>query len=482
MDEWVEDWQIRSKMLSLLDKIEEPSGIIDRLLYEFREMQTIYGAESCFQILENLTDDSEERTRILGSVGLLLCNRDSHKAYRAIHNLHEGLMSGVVEQRNFCLSWMFNIGCSGPASIPYLGQLISVDVPIEKPDTLRSWAAACVLDANDGQGEHAFVVAAAFRILRACMLHGDITSAIASGRAFIKHGKLSDRRKALQTLLDLYDAHEPLDAKATILGQIGKFEVDSPRVRKTLSEAALSNSHPVSFRTMALHAIHQLNSPRSWVDGVLLQVLASEDADLIWQSAMRLFDRQEYIPEEGWVLIVQYLKHSDRVLRQVAASLIGDLGRRKKKVIAALWEQLLSESDQETLIQMIDDVANLGPSIVPIAIAALEACDARNLSLIQTILIRVGESCISEVVKACFESHSPIVRHAASSILQSMGPKAEEAIPIIRQILADRDSEHIEEALNACTYMGPFAKDAAPELCKLLEHEDVPIQRLAECQ
>jgi HEAT repeat protein len=481
MDEWVEDGQIRSKMLSLLETLDGDSAeAVDRLLSEFREMYTIYGGESFLQILDNLTDDSVQRTRILGSVALLLCNRDSHKAYRAIHNLHEGLMSEVEARRNFCLSWMFNLGCSGPASIPYLGQLISVDVPIEKPDTLRSWAAACVLDANDGQGEHAFVVAAAFKILRACMLHGDITSAIASGRAFIKHGKLSDRRKALQTLLDLYDAHELLDAKATILGQIGKFEVDSPRVRKILSEAALSNSHPVSFRTMALHAIHQLNSSRSWVDGVLLQVLASEDADLIWQSAIRLFDRHKSIPEEGWVMIIQFLHHHDRVMRQVAASLIGDLGRRHENAVSALWEQLLLETDQETLIRLIDAVAALGASIVQRAVSALEACDARNIPLIQTILFRVGETCIEEVVKTCFKSHNPIVRNAASAILHSLGPKAQDAIPIINEILTDVNSENLEDALNACTYMGPYAKDAAPELCKLLDHKDVSIQRLAE--
>ena len=267
MDEWVEDGQIRSKMLSLLETLDGKSAeAVDRLLTEFRELYTIYGAESCFQTLENLTEDCDQRTRILGSVFLLLCNRDSPKAHRAIENLNEGLMSEVVARRNFCLAWMFNVGCSGPASIPCLEPLLSIDVPIEQPDSVRSWAAACVLDANDGQGEHAFVVAAASRILRACTLHGDITSAIAAGRAFIKHGKLRDQRKALQTLLDLYDADERLDAKATLLGQIGKFEVDSPRVRKTLSEAALANSHPVSFRTLALHAIHQLNSSGSWVD------------------------------------------------------------------------------------------------------------------------------------------------------------------------------------------------------------------------
>ena len=481
MDEWVEDGQIRSKMLSSLERLDGKSTEdVDQLLSEFREMNTVYGAESCFQTLENLTEDCDQRTRILGSVFLLLCNRDSPKAHRAIENLNEGLVSKVEARRNFCLAWMFNIGCSGPASIPYLGQLLSVDVPIEKPDSLRSWAAACVLDANDGQGEHAMVVAAAFTILGACMLHGDITSAIVAGRAFIKHGKLRDQRKALQTLLDLYDADERLDAKATILGQIGKFEVDSPRVRRTLSEAALSSGHPVSFRTMALHAIHQLNSTGSWVDGVLLRVLESEDPDLIWQSAIRLFDRHKSIPEEGWVTIIQFLHHHNRVMRQVAASLIGDLGRRHENAVSALWEQLFLEPDQETLIRLIDAVAALGASIVHRAVSALEACDARNIPLIQTILFRVGEKCIEEVVKTCFESPNPIVRNAASAVLHSLGAKAQEAIPVIKIILADINSESIEDALNACTYMGPYSKDAAPELCRLLDHKDVPVQRLAE--
>ena len=69
------------------------------------------------------------------------------------------------------------------------------------------------------------------------------------------------------------------------------------------------------------------------------------------------------------------------------------------------------------------------------------------------------------------------MRRAAAEVLGGLGPAAKDAVPDLVKLLDDPDEGVRWAAASALGGIGPAAKDAAPDLVKLLKDPDEGVRR-----
>jgi HEAT repeat protein len=142
-----------------------------------------------------------------------------------------------------------------------------------------------------------------------------------------------------------------------------------------------------------------LKDKRSSVRSAAVKCLAKVEAD-----------QSKTIP-----ILITALQDSDWTVRGDAAAELGEFGSAAKQAVPALFRMLASEDDTDAARGALRAIDDAGPESVPVLIEGLKSTDRRR-------------------------------QFYAIFLLGKIGPKASQALPVLRQLQEESDSKRGKEA------------------------------------
>jgi hypothetical protein len=144
-----------------------------------------------------------------------------------------------------------------------------------------------------------------------------------------------------------------------------------------------------------------------------------------------------------------YLRSEDVLIRQHAASALGEFGQDAKEAVPALIEML---NDERVAVRA--DVARALNKIEPDVVAKVA---------VPALIVGLTDENLSGRTKSV-------------DVLGEIGPNAKAAVPTLIVLLENEDNRLRSTAANALGRIGPPASDAVPELIKLLKDDDAYVR------
>ncbi|WP_299461189.1 HEAT repeat domain-containing protein [uncultured Gimesia sp.] len=269
--------------------------------------------------------------------------------------------------------------------------------------------------------------------------------------------------KALLSSLDVSINEVSSDA-AVALSEIGE-----PAVKPLLD--ALKKEHSENHHSgceKICDVIAQMGAQGAAAIPTLLELLNSEDQNLVWRAAHAL-GAINAKPEEVVPALTKLLTSSSPVVRAQAALAIGDFGAAGKSAVTELTK-LLSDTELNVQLDAAAALGEIGPNAsaaVPQLAAAMQAGPTSLTLTSASALASIGEASVPALNEMLVKDSR--LKLLAIHVLGEIGASSKTAIPELLKLTKSDDAEIRETAIVSLGEMGPAAISAEPELLNLLE-------------
>lgn len=262
---------------------------------------------------------------------------------------------------------------------------------------------------------------------------------------------------AIQKTLDSELQEVRLEAALT-LGNMGELAADSaPAIAKLLQD------QESGVRLGAVFALGQIGKPAKPFETEIVAVANNGDmmaeAIAVWTLA-RLNPDSAKLRERALPRMMKLVEQGDRRVKNAAVRTIYELNVPPDQ-LRPMFQELLETADDDTLHEVFDAIAALGPVVVPRLVDALQT-DETRLRVIE-ILGRLGEHAkdAAPAVVKHVEDENPAIRREALFTLGSIGPAAADvATQAAIDALEDEDEDVRLSAVYALGQFGPKAGKA----------------------
>jgi HEAT repeat protein len=182
---------------------------------------------------------------------------------------------------------------------------------------------------------------------------------------------------------------------------------------------------------------------------------------------------------EGAPALVKALDHDNLQLRTQVLGSIGQLGPAAKAAVPKLTE-LAKGGDVPLRFQAIAALWQIGPDARPAAAVLVENLKDPNASVVNQSLnalrgIQPDPKTVVPALQEMLKNSNGYQRSILADLIASLDPANKEVVPVLIELLGDR--QFGPGAAAALGRMGPTAKDAAPELGKLVKAPTNPFIR-----
>ncbi len=205
----------------------------------------------------------------------------------------------------------------------------------------------------------------------------------------------------------------------------------------------------------------------------LIRALGDADMEVRWRAAVAL----EKTGPAAVPLLIGALTDDNVYIRQGAALVLGDLGRRTDEVTAGLLKAL-SDPDAKVREHAAEALGKLGArdgGAIQALVAALADHDPFVVGKAAAALGKIGREAVPALIVA-LEDKNEHVREAATVAIGKMGADGRPALPALVNALKDGAADVRWGAVNDLGALGAQAKDAAPALLALLCDPDQDVR------
>jgi HEAT repeat protein len=199
----------------------------------------------------------------------------------------------------------------------------------------------------------------------------------------------------------------------------------------------LKSKDPATCR-VALRAIGALGPKAKSAVGPVTKLLADGHPLVIERAAQTL---GQIGPEakEATGALVKLLRYPDSGVRKAAVEAVTRIGPVPKEAVPDLAKSIVQDQESKYRLRALDVLGRMGP----------EAKDAEAI-----------------LTKLVGQDHDAPVRKAAAEAVTRINPPG--AVPVLTQMLQDKDGDNRVWAAMTLRRMGPNAKEAVPALVKLV--------------
>jgi HEAT repeat protein len=162
------------------------------------------------------------------------------------------------------------------------------------------------------------------------------------------------------------------------------------------------------------------------------------------------------------------LKDKSATVRAHAANALGQVGTAAKPAVTALVA-MIDDPEVTVRIQAVQAIAHIrpGPKVaVPLFEKVIEGNDAPVRNRVLQILTEAGKEAVPFLTEALKNKKTA---YWACLVINQIGPEAQDTVPGLAALLADKDLLTRREATMALAEMGPAAAAAVPQLEKALD-------------
>lgn len=463
----------REELIRVLQVLDAPDGL-ERFYELVTEFAVRLGAETYYNLLNNLLDTCQDRTQILAAYAILVSNRQTLTSRRAVRVLENALARGVLDDRLLAACFLLYTSGITERAIPDLSRLAD-DTP--KDDARQLWVAGAIFRAANPEGEYEELrVKAMWQLLDALRRAND------PGRVLYAAIALRDEQvRVPQICSSLLDACQSADesTRLAIIGQLGKIGGVHPPVAAVLTALVSSPGEPTGIRMAAIQSLAFTPPDEPGIDDVLIRAMRDRNRDIFLQAASVLHRRRGAFPQAAVDLLLSYLSHSEAWFRGAAALCLADDPAGLRQAIPLLIQRVNVEEDNEIAETAVVALGKGGEAAFQPITDALESCTLHQLQRFQYALLEVSREDPARTARLMATGENRIGQ-AAAWVLGTLGPRASEAVPILHELLDSGQPERVQNALVALRTIGPAAAPCTESLARLLSHEVVDIRVWSE--
>ena len=205
----------------------------------------------------------------------------------------------------------------------------------------------------------------------------------------------------------------------------------------------------------------------------LIRALGDVDSEARWRAAGAL----EKIGPSAVPSLLGALTEENVCVRQGAARVLGDIGRRTDEVTAGLIKAL-SDPDakvREHAAEALGKLEARDGAAIQALVAALADQDPFVVGKAAATLGRIGREAVAALISA-LQDKNEHVRGAATIAIGKMGDDGRPALPALISALKDGAADVRWGAANDLGAMGARAKEAAPALMPLVYDPDQDVR------
>ena len=253
------------------------------------------------------------------------------------------------------------------------------------------------------------------------------------------------------------------------LGMVGKdAESAVPQIAKALDDEQMAVRYGAAF------ALGSLGPTAKSAVPALQAQLKGDDEFMQLQAAWALAKIQDKDPaamDTAVKVLTNAITNKDAAVRRAGVRALLDLKPGPAKVLPAL-RAAFDAADPVILSEALDAIAEAGEPALPGIIAALKIKESRGRAA--NIVGRMGSKGAKAVaaLTEALADERPSVRREVAFALGAIGPEAASATPALVKLLSDDEANDDHAMQYALGRIGPGAKAAIPALIKELQAEN----------
>lgn len=423
------------------------------------------------ECLEEILDRQAGAVRVMASAWSIASHPGTPLAARAVSALTADLTNEAAEVRRCALFYLFYTNSTPTTAIPLIAPLLTTP----EDEQVNLWAAAAIYQIPVVSDEFRDVARMA-GIQVAKTFAGEelapfLVAAIAMGRQGVDRERVA---AAVVRRFRLGTEEEKL-AALIALPKIGVFDDE---IEQMLEGLVFTPYDSRQIRVQAVHALADMPAGHAGVDSLLYAALHIFDWEVSRHAYAVLLSRESYTRDLVAALVA--LGASNNGEKRLFGALgLADVGSEAAWTAPILISRLESEADESVCSAMIDALGAIGvPAIGPL-VEAVRRGSLRTLPLYQYALLAIGDAGVLEFARLIGDPDSRI-RELAGYLLQSLGPKAATAAPMLGGYITSENREACKYALIAVTRIGAAGRELARAAAGRLLDDDEELAWWAE--
>lgn len=176
--------------------------------------------------------------------------------------------------------------------------------------------------------------------------------------------------------------------------------------------------------------------------------------------------------------LIQALRDNDPAVRANAARALHWFGPEAKEALPELLAAVAERNEAVHLAALVA-IGEVGPAAstaVPTLTAVFRAGSRQTQEQALRTLQRIGPAAVPPLVEAARGASGESLRVPALAALEALGPDARDALPVLRELLKDRQATVRARAAAALRGLRRGAEPAVPDLLEALGDKEVAVQ------
>ena len=194
------------------------------------------------------------------------------------------------------------------------------------------------------------------------------------------------------------------------------------------------------------------------------------------ETALHVYQRLGSLAAPSSAHLIPGLSHPDPAVRMATAKAFGYIGYYAGHAIPELIE-LGRDPDARVAEAALESFYNMGPNLRGAQLQLIdlfsdEAVDSRIREITLDVLGELGREARASIpnLRVILRDHEHSLCRAALTLIENIGPAAEQAVPECQAILqTSQNQELIGSVLEAITAIGPAARVCLPTLLKMVQ-------------
>jgi HEAT repeat protein len=285
----------------------------------------------------------------------------------------------------------------------------------------------------------------------------------------VKQLQTEDRLKRLVSTLGVPEAEDRHDA-VVALGRMGQqAKASIPALMKALKDT------DSKVRSAAARALGMMKNEARLATPTLMEALNDSEPN-VRLNAVRSLSQIGADPADVIPSLISILKDPNKEVRIAAMMSLAVFGRDAERAVGQILEAMKDpDAGVRKGAQMALLVLEPSPTaIIPTFIEILKNGSEGAQRTAEISLAMLKEKAVPSLLSLLGES-DPNFKEKALSVLHLIGDQAHEAVPVIANIVEDKQASFTirSAAIRVLEKIGPSAADTVPSLIKVLESDEV---------
>jgi len=274
--------------------------------------------------------------------------------------------------------------------------------------------------------------------------------------------EFSFSNQSLKTVIALLKSSHNREVKSSLVNILGSIGPRDDSVKEAII-FTLNNSSEPAVKRSALDALANLAqqekpAPAAESIRILLNQLSNQESQHMRECALHAISRFHSSSSLVVPAVIKMLDDNYATVRSAACQALGQYHAASKPAVKKLIEMVKTENDSNTKYSALNTLANIGrndPQVIQLYLDLLDDPMMSDHAICNLSNFGVNAAPAVPKLIALLKTGDSNIRHRAAHALGTIGPAAQDAIPVLSETLKDPDATLVRSVEQAIRNIHP---------------------------